>query len=65
MRVFPGRVVATLYPAGRHTDRKSSYPHYSTVLNLTGIKFLMTLKDIPKIERLNAVYRHIWYIENE
>ncbi|KYN23123.1 hypothetical protein ALC57_04464, partial [Trachymyrmex cornetzi] len=29
--------------------------HYTAVLNLSGIAFPMTLKDIPKFERLNAV----------
>ncbi|KYN16171.1 hypothetical protein ALC57_11582, partial [Trachymyrmex cornetzi] len=45
---FAWSVVAALYPAKNHVDRKSSYPHYTTVLNLTNIEFPMTLKDISK-----------------
>jgi len=36
-------VVAALYPAERNTERESSYPHYTTVLNLKDIVFPMTL----------------------
>ncbi|KYN21767.1 hypothetical protein ALC57_05868, partial [Trachymyrmex cornetzi] len=41
------------------------YPHYTTVLNLAGIEFLVTLKDIPKFERLNAVSINVYGIENK
>ncbi|XP_018371747.1 PREDICTED: uncharacterized protein LOC108766747 [Trachymyrmex cornetzi] len=61
---FAWSVVAALYPAERNADRKSSYPHYTTVLNFAGIEFPMTLKDIPKFERLNAVSINVYGIEN-
>jgi len=48
-------VIAVLYSTEKYTERESSYPHYTTVLNLTNIEFPMTLKDISKFERLNAV----------
>ncbi|KYN29928.1 hypothetical protein ALC57_00617 [Trachymyrmex cornetzi] len=59
---FAWSVVAALYPAERHLDRESSYPHYTTVLNLRGIEFPMTLKDIPKFEHLNAVSTNVYGI---
>ncbi|KYM78125.1 Cytochrome b, partial [Atta colombica] len=43
-------VIAALYPAKSHMDRKSSYPHYTTVLNLADIEFLITFKDISEFE---------------
>ncbi|EZA49236.1 hypothetical protein X777_12476 [Ooceraea biroi] len=43
---FAWSVIATLYPAERHTERQSSYPHYTTVLNLKGIEFPVSLKQI-------------------
>jgi len=52
---FAWSVVAALYPTEKYTERESSYPHYTTVLNLTNIEFLMTLKDISKFERLNVI----------
>ena len=62
---FAWSVVAALYPAERNADRESSYPHYTTVLILAGIEFLMTLKDISKFERLNAVSINVYGIENK
>ncbi|XP_011067903.1 PREDICTED: uncharacterized protein LOC105154238 [Acromyrmex echinatior] len=61
---FTWSVVAALYPAERYVNRELSYPHYIAVLNLTGIEFPMTLKDIPKFERLNAVSINVYSIEN-
>ncbi|XP_036148439.1 uncharacterized protein LOC118647504 [Monomorium pharaonis] len=50
---FAWSVVAALHPAERHSDRVSSYPHYSTVLNFGDIEFPVALKNIKKFERLN------------
>ena len=58
-------MVAALYPAEKNTDRESSYPHYTTVLNLANIEFPVTLKDIYKFERLNAVSINVYGIENK
>ncbi|KYN44940.1 Cytochrome P450 4C1, partial [Trachymyrmex septentrionalis] len=38
-----------------YANRKLSYPHYRTVLNLASIEFPMTLKDIFRFECLNDV----------
>ena len=62
---FAWSVVAALYPAERNADRESSYPHYTTVLNLASIEFPMTLKNIHKFERLNAVSINVYGIENK
>ncbi|KYN29064.1 hypothetical protein ALC57_01510 [Trachymyrmex cornetzi] len=62
---FAWSVVAALYPAERNADRESSYPHYSTVLNFAGIEFPVTLKDVLKFERLNAVSINVYGIENK
>ena len=48
-------VVAALYPMQSHVNRKSSYPDYTTVLNLEGIEFPVTLKQITKFELLNDI----------
>ena len=49
------RVVGGHRSAEKYTKRKSSYPHYTTVLNLAGIELPMILKDISRFERLNNV----------
>ena len=48
-------MVADLYLVEKYTERESSYPHYTIVLNLAGIEFPMTLKNIKKFEQLNDV----------
>ncbi|KAG5323720.1 GVQW3 protein, partial [Pseudoatta argentina] len=54
---------SVLYPTEKYTDRKSLYLHYTTVLNLTNIEFPVTLKNISKFERLNAVSINVYGIE--
>ncbi|XP_077262916.1 uncharacterized protein LOC143897854 [Temnothorax americanus] len=62
---FAWSVVAALHPAERHSERESSYRHYTTVLNLQGIEFPMTLKQIKKFERLNDISINVYNIEGE
>jgi len=57
--------VAALHPAEKKPERESSYPHYSTVLNLKDIEFPMTLKNIGKFEQLNNVSINIYGIEEQ
>ncbi|XP_018343250.1 PREDICTED: uncharacterized protein LOC108749198 [Trachymyrmex septentrionalis] len=44
-------------------ERKSSYPHYKSVLNLAGIEFPMTLNQIKKFETLNDISINIYTIQ--
>ncbi|EZA52005.1 hypothetical protein X777_09439 [Ooceraea biroi] len=62
---FAWSVVAALYPAERHVDRSASYPHYTTVLNLQGIEFPVTLKNIVKFERLNDISINVYTIQEK
>jgi len=54
-----------LHPAKRNPERESSYPHYTSVLNLQDIQFPMTLKDITKFERLNRVSVNVYTLEEQ
>jgi hypothetical protein len=62
---FAWAVTAALHPAKRNADRESSYPHYSTVLNVKDIVFPMTLKQIKKFESLNDVSINVYGIEEK
>ncbi|XP_071578601.1 uncharacterized protein [Temnothorax nylanderi] len=62
---FAWSVVAALHPAVRHSERESSYPHYSTVLNVRDIEFPMTLSQIKKFERLNNISVNVYTIEGQ
>jgi hypothetical protein len=57
---FAWSVVAALHPAEKNTNRESSYPHYSTILNLKGIEFPMTLNQIKKFETLNDISINVY-----
>ncbi|XP_011859764.1 PREDICTED: uncharacterized protein LOC105557193 [Vollenhovia emeryi] len=62
---FAWSVVAALYPAERHVDRKSSYPHYSDVLNLRDVPMPMTLSGIKKFKRLNSISINVYSIDEK
>ncbi|XP_043269138.1 uncharacterized protein [Venturia canescens] len=62
---FGWAIVAALHPAANHSDRSSSYPHYSTILNLAGINFPMTLDQINKFESLNNLSINIYSAPND
>ncbi|XP_067208470.1 uncharacterized protein, partial [Linepithema humile] len=61
---FAWAVVAALYPAEKHPERTIEYPHYSTVLNLCGIEFPVTLSQISKFEKLNAISVNVFTTED-
>ena len=44
---------------------ESSYPHYTIVLNLAGIEFPVTLKDISRFNCLNVVSINVHGIKNK
>ncbi|EZA48753.1 hypothetical protein X777_13146 [Ooceraea biroi] len=62
---FAWAVVAALHPAEEHVDRPSSYPHYTTVLNLKGIEFPVSLKQIQKFELLNDISVNVHAIQEK
>ncbi|XP_070170415.1 uncharacterized protein [Polyergus mexicanus] len=61
---FAWAVVAALHPAERNAEQESSYPHYTTVLNLQDIEFPMTLNQIKKFE-LHNISINVYCIEKE
>ncbi|XP_071578551.1 uncharacterized protein [Temnothorax nylanderi] len=62
---FAWSVTAALNPAERHAERESSYPHYALVLNLTDIKFPMTLDQIKRFEGHNNISINVYGIEKK
>ncbi|XP_071631894.1 uncharacterized protein [Temnothorax longispinosus] len=62
---FAWSVVAALHPAERHADLESSYPHYTSVLDLTDIEFPMTLDQIKKFENHNNISINVYSIEKK
>jgi hypothetical protein len=59
---FEWVVVAALYLAKKHPERTIEY---STVLNLCGIEFPLTLAQISKFERLNSISVNVFTTEGD
>jgi len=58
---FAWLVVAAVHPAEKNSGQKSSYPDYTTVLNLKDIEFPMTLNQIKKFENQNNISINVYY----
>ena len=52
---FAWAVVSALYPAIANISTSSSYPDPKTVLNLKGIRFPFSLRQIPPFEAQNNI----------
>lgn len=57
---FLWAVVSALYPVNKHSDRISSYPHFSEVLRYDNINFPIQLKDVNKFEKMNDLSINIY-----
>lgn len=52
----------SIYPVEGHEERNAQYPHYSTVLKLESVEFLMSLNRITKFEHLNEISINVYII---
>nr|CAI5841577.1 unnamed protein product [Callosobruchus analis] len=57
---FAWAVVSALYPAEIHSDRINMYPPYSSILNLKGIQFPMTIHQIKTFVNQNDISVNIY-----
>ncbi|XP_030745136.1 uncharacterized protein LOC115874172 [Sitophilus oryzae] len=64
---FAWAVTSALYPplSSKVADRTSSYPNPKDVLNLEGIQFPMTQKQVPRFERQNDVSVNIYRLKQQ
>lgn len=60
---FAWAVISALYPAKKNTNRTSSYPDYKKILNLKGIQFPISLKQIPKFEKMNNLSINVFMLK--
>lgn len=62
---FAWTVMSFLYPVTKNPNRVSSYPHFSSVLNLADMSFPVTFSDIKTFEKNNDdISINIYGIEN-
>jgi len=60
---FAWALMSALYPAGKHPQRVTKYSHYSTVFNLKGIQFPMTMNQIPRFEKQNNLSVNVYILK--
>ncbi|XP_050508978.1 uncharacterized protein LOC126886169 [Diabrotica virgifera virgifera] len=56
-------ILSALHPAKEHSYRTSSYPHYTTVLNVDGLETPMTIGGISKFEKQNGISVNVYGLE--
>ncbi|KAJ8975101.1 hypothetical protein NQ317_017868 [Molorchus minor] len=61
---FGWAVTSALFPPTGECSETSSYPHFSTVLNMKGINFPVKLRDISKFEELNNISINVYGLES-
>jgi hypothetical protein len=62
---FAWAIVSALFPThGLNASQFTSYPHYSTVLNLAGMDFPVRLRDIKKFEEMNNISVNVYGVES-
>lgn len=62
---FPWAVVSALFPVNANSDKLISYPHFSSVLNMSGIHLPMSLSQIRKFENQNDISINIFTLQKE
>ncbi|XP_023311299.1 uncharacterized protein LOC111691962 [Anoplophora glabripennis] len=62
---FAWSINAAIFSANSNPTQTSSYPHYDTLLNFTGIDFPVKLKDITKFEEMNNISVNVFGLESE
>ena len=62
---FAWAITSALRPAKNHSDRLTSYPHYSKILKLKGIQFPFTFKQIPNFENQNKLSINVYSLEKD
>lgn len=64
-KCFLWSVLACLFPASNHPSRISNYKRYEQNLNMSGIKYPVTLQQIPKFEKQNSISICVFGYENK
>lgn len=60
---FMWSVLAALYPAARDACRVTKYTAYQHELNFDGITFPVSLRDVPRFEKLNDISINVYTFE--
>ena len=63
---FPYSILAAMHPIKQHPDRVENYMKYTEELNMSGIEYPVTIKQIEKFEKQNEnISIGIMYFDDE
>ncbi|XP_030752302.1 uncharacterized protein LOC115879548 [Sitophilus oryzae] len=62
---FPWAITSALCPPNSKIAELSSYPHFSTLLNIAGLDFPVNLRDIKTFEQLNNISVNVYGLESK
>ena len=64
-KCFLWSILSKLYPASRDKQRVTKYKEYENKINMKGIEYPVSIKDIPKVEKQNNLSINLFALENQ
>lgn len=64
-KCFLWSILSKLYPASNHKQTVTKYKAYENEINMKGIEYPVSIKDIPKVEKQNNLSINVFALENQ
>ncbi len=58
-------LLASLFPANKDKQRVTKYKEYENEINMKGIEYPVSIKDIPKVEKQNNLSINVFALEDQ
>ena len=64
-KCFLWSILSKFYPADRDKQRVTKYKPYENAINMEGIEYPVSIKDIPKVEKQNNISINVFALEDQ
>ena len=64
-KCFLWSILASLFPANKDKQRVTKYKEYENEINMKGIEYPVSIKDIPKVEKQNNLSINVFALEDQ
>ena len=64
-KCFLWSILASLFPANKDKQRVTKYKEYENEINMKGIEYPVSIKDISKVEKQNYLSINVFALENQ
>lgn len=64
-KCFLWSILASLFPANKNKNRVTKYKEYENEINMKGIEYPVSIKDIPKVEKQNNLSINVFALEDQ